>query len=579
MSNPRTSKPLPPVATYADWADPQRCIALGFPPNWREADPDSLQVAIAEADSVVRWVIGKNNIAAALAPYPVRVYYDSIEGQLAEKRFGIPPARNYVDLQIAAHLLDENRLNFHKTLKSLIPQSHLGLNTAADGEALREMDRDIAMQVSESNMLWRGGIIPDLLQQQGLQRVFCELNMPVATVCAEMMAHGISLDSEKLVHYQKLLISELDQLQLHIQRLTREKNFTYSITDACRLLFKKLKLLPGYRWQNEIEPLTPDVLHQIEDRHPVVLMIQQFWQKLELLERIDMLAKDYNSATGRIYPRLSLVEDPLGGFSYENPDLAQLPPELTRFFRPELGRQWLYAYYPDLDLRVLGHIAQDPVFCRAFFDGRGDIHRQTAAFYFRKNPEALNDREYLAGKELNHVYVTDGIEREFLENGEEWYSASQGLTDLAEHYPVLHKWMRSTIDQARCDHQAVTLFGRRRHLPWLAKSPNLINLKPRERPVYSLIRGSAYEILKSAMLRLRHGLPSDCRILYTQGHGILLEVPTGQSQSRAEDILRIMQEAPIGFTVPLSVEINGGFAGDIILADPVADEATPHADW
>src|SRR3978361_225208 len=113
------------------------------------------------------------------------------------------------------------------------------------------------------------------------------------------------------------------------------------------------------------------------------------YRELAKLENtyLDALPALVHPHTQRIHTSFNQTVATTGRLSSSDPNLQNIPirrelgRDVRRGFVPRTGWTLMAADYSQIELRLLAHLSDDPLFVQAFRSG-GDIHRQTAALIF-----------------------------------------------------------------------------------------------------------------------------------------------------------------------------------------------------
>jgi DNA polymerase-1 len=132
------------------------------------------------------------------------------------------------------------------------------------------------------------------------------------------------------------------------------------------------------------------------------------------------------------------------------------------------------------------------------------------------------------------------------------------------HYFRVYARVREYLDQivveARGRGYVETLLGRRRYLPELASERGLERSNAERAAINTPIQGSAADLMKLAMIRVRNALklrhPS-ARLLLQVHDELLLECPVEEASAVAERV-RAEMEGCFELSVPLRVTVGCG---------------------
>lgn len=111
---------------------------------------------------------------------------------------------------------------------------------------------------------------------------------------------------------------------------------------------------------------------------------------------------------GRIHPTYRQALTSTGRWSSQGPNGQNQPGSTKIFQRPGEGRVIVQADYAGAELRVLGTLAQEPVWLDVFLSG-GDLHAENAKRMFNVDYDGLLETDPKAAKKVRHKAKTTGF--------------------------------------------------------------------------------------------------------------------------------------------------------------------------
>ncbi len=144
-----------------------------------------------------------------------------------------------------------------------------------------------------------------------------------------------------------------------------------------------------------------------------------------------------------------------------------------------------------------------------------------------------------------------GIERE---------AAQNFINAYFERYKGVRAWLDRTIEDARLTGSVRTLFGRLRPIPDIKSKDYAVRQFAERTAVNTPIQGTAADIIKIAMIRIRKVLQDKgllARILLQVHDELVLESPE-REVDQVQEILRKEMEHAVTLKVPLRVELGLG---------------------
>ena len=220
----------------------------------------------------------------------------------------------------------------------------------------------------------------------------------------------------------------------------------------------------------------------------------------------------------------------------------------------------LSADYSQIELRILAHVAKDPILIEAFKKDE-DIHARTACEVFGCPAESVNDELRRQAKVINFGIIYGmsafGLSRSL---GISNKMAQAFIDHYFERYSGVKAYVDDTIERARQTCRTSTLLGRLRLLPDIA-SPNPTVRQFAERTAINTpIQGTAADLIKLAMIAVDRWIRDSgnrCRMIMQVHDELVLEVPQDQLQG-ASDRLRELMSGVARLAVPLVVDVGHG---------------------
>jgi DNA polymerase-1 len=310
------------------------------------------------------------------------------------------------------------------------------------------------------------------------------------------------------------------------------------------------------------------VLSQLADMGFAVPRLLLSYRELSKLKStyVDALPKSVDARTGRIHTTFNQTGAATGRLSSSDPNLQNIPVRTSRgelireCFVPKSGCSFVVADYSQIELRVLAHLSEDPVFIEAFHRG-GDIHRETAAIIFEAPVGEVTTEMRGRAKTINFATIYGqgpfALARQLGISQEE---AKEFIRLYFERFAGVRSFLDATIERARRCGYVETLFGRRRYIPEMHDANHNVRAFGERTAMNSPMQGSAADLIKIAMIRLSDALRQagmDTAMLLQVHDELVLESPRGELD-RACDIVRASMEGAAQLRVPLVVDVGVG---------------------
>ncbi len=401
----------------------------------------------------------------------------------------------------------------------------------------------------------------------GAQReVYERLERPLQTVLASMELAGVRLDVDLLRRQSEALAGSIEAIETRIRELAGDPSFNVNSRDQVAwLLFEKLGLRAGRRTSTGKRSTAVSALEPLRSEHDAVEMILEHRELSKLKSTyLDPLPGLVDPRTGRLHTTFNQAVVATGRLSSTNPNLQNIPVrtalgrEIRRAFIAGEGKALLVADYSQIELRVLAHVADEPVLIEAFQRGE-DIHRRTAAEVYGVVPEEVTAEMRRRAKVVNFgILYGMGPRRLSADLDIELAEAERTIATYFERYPRVRAYIDHTLASCREVGYVETLLGRRRQIPDI-HSPNRNAREYAERTAYNMpIQGGAADVMKLAMLRLAPELEAlDGRLLLQVHDEVVAEVPAEMVEEAAE-ITRAAMAGAYPLKVPLLADVGTG---------------------
>ena len=407
------------------------------------------------------------------------------------------------------------------------------------------------------------GALGDKLVEEELEDLFSDIELPLCPVLAKMEHAGFLVDKTALAGFGETLSSGISKTETQIYDLAEETFNINSPKQLGAILFDKLGL-PAPKKTKTGFSTNIEVLDSLAGKHPVINLIKDYRELTKLKSTyVDGLLKVIGP-DGRIHTRFMMTVTATGRLSSTEPNLQNIPVrkeiggELRKMFVAGEGCVLVDADYSQIELRLLAHIADDPVMRSAFEHGE-DIHTVTASQVFGVPVDEVTSVQRGRAKAVNFGIVY-GISPFSLANdiGVLPGEAKEYIQNYLEKYAGVRNYMSAIVTSAKELGYVSTLFGRRRYLPEL-KSANFNTRSFGERVALNMpIQGTAADIMKIAMIKVSDRLDNMAANLILQVHDeLIVECP----ENEAEEVSRILREemeSAAELSVPLVAETHTG---------------------
>ena len=430
------------------------------------------------------------------------------------------PSGKYFDTAVAHYLLQPEVAN-HSTAR--LAETLLGAEatpleslTGPRGKNYRELSQltpqelcGYACQQADYALRLRP-LLQEKIEQMGMQRLLCDIELPLIEVLAAMEMAGVRIDVVALNEYSRELTQKMDALEAECMELAGVPFNTSSPAQVGEVIFGQLGLDPkAKKTRTGQYSTTEEVLAKLKDRHPIVGKILELRGIRKLLSTyVNALPQLINPATGRIHTTYNQTVTATGRLSSTNPNIQNIPVrneegrEIRRAFIPASGNLFFSADYSQIELRLVADMSGDETMVGAFLAGE-DIHALTAAKIYHEPIENVTPDQRRKAKTANFGILYGISAFGLSERLEIPRSEATMLIDgYFSTFPGVRRYIDQSIAHAHEKGYVSTLYGRRRALPDInSRNGNLRSFSERN-AINAPIQGTAADIIKIAMIRI-----------------------------------------------------------------------------
>lgn len=461
---------------------------------------------------------------------------------------------------MALRLLDYKTTHYEeiagKGAKQL-PFQEISLEQAAPYAA---EDADITLRLHRC--LW-----PKLEAEEGLSRLYREIEIPLLSTLSRIERNGVLVDSELLSKQShELAIRMLEIEQAAYDEAGQPFNLA-SPKQIQAILFEQ-QGLPVLKKTPKGQPSTNEsVLQELAEEYPLPRLILENRSISKLKSTYtDRLPEQVNAKTGRIHTSYHQAITATGRLSSSDPNLQNIPVRTAEgrrirqaFIVPD-GYKMLAADYSQIELRIMAHLSADDGLLGAFVRGE-DVHKSTAAEVFGVTLENVTQEQRRSAKAINFGLIYGmsafGLARQLgIPRGE-----AQAYVDrYFNRYPGVKQYMENTQALAKERGYVETLFGRRLYLPDINARNGQRRQYAERTAINAPMQGTAADIIKRAMIDVDRWIDRDdppLKMIMQVHDELVFEVEEGYLEQAGQKIGGLMSEAA-KLDVPLIVDIGSG---------------------
>ena len=466
----------------------------------------------------------------------------------------------YILNDIFGIMLEENKED-KKTVKQLSFFDSLEEKTT---NFLSEMEISNISKATKAIFLASGHLLKKL-EEEGMLRLYNEIEMPLVTTLASMEHTGMHVDKDKIKSFDIMISEKIEELTRKIYELAEEEFNINSTKQLGIILFEKLGL-KGARKTKTGYSTDKEVLEGLESQHEIIPLLLEYRTLAKLKSTyVDSLASKIES-DNRIHTTFMQTVTATGRLSSVEPNLQNIPirqeigGKIREFFTAEDEYMIIDADYSQIELRMLADISKDQTMIDAF-NINEDIHTITASKVFNVRPEEVTPELRRRAKAVNFGIVYGiseyGLAKNINSSSKE---AKEYIQMYLEKYSKIANFMKDIVDKSKELGYVSTIFGRRRYIKeFQSKNKNIIKFGERV-AMNTPIQGSAADIIKLAMNRIYNRLKENnlkSKLIMQVHDELLIECPICEVDM-ASKILKEEMENVIKLSVPLTVDLNVG---------------------
>jgi DNA polymerase I-like protein with 3'-5' exonuclease and polymerase domains len=322
------------------------------------------------------------------------------EAKFLKYRFGITLKTVY-DTMLAEQVISGGQLSGYSkgnSLKDLVLK-YCGVNldkteqcSFKAGEELSENQIQYALLDVE--------YLPEIMRQQqakikllGLENII-DIEMKALPAIAWLELSGINVDLDKLGEIKTKVFAQKSEAEAFlIKELAPIRNLNSSK--------ELLEVLKGKGFA--LENTGPKELAKYPD-NPIIQALKSYRQATKMLTSfINTMPEFIHPITKRVHSNFYQYGALSGRLTSKNPNMQQQPSrfsEWRQIFKAAPGNKIVAADYSQIEMRIVGQLAKDPEYIRAYIQGL-DLYKETAAKLFKVPIDQVTEQQRNIAKSVN----------------------------------------------------------------------------------------------------------------------------------------------------------------------------------
>lgn len=519
------------------------------------------------------------------------------------RKAGIAVAHYADDTMLMSYLLNPNIRRHNMDDMS---EDHLGYKTVTFSELVGKgknalpigaipLDRlaHYACEDAEVTLALRDALLPKV-KKAGLEEIYRGIDVPLASVIADMEYDGVSIDVPYLGELTREYKKKISTAERKIFELAGEEFNIASTKQLQVVLFEKLKIESSRKTEKGAMSTDQNVLEELKGAHPIMEHILDYRLYSKLLGTYAEALPTYVAkATGRVHTSLSQVTAATGRLSSIDPNLQNIPVKgeegaaLRRAFTAARGHRLLSLDYSQIELRILAHYCGDKNLIAAYKNDE-DIHDRAAYMLFRSRFDEKTNT--FGGTSRDVVFEVDPADLKKMKAVKEFsefrsqakvlnFSIVYGVTEfglsrnlsisradakelMANYFaafPGIKQYMEEAVESARTKGYSENLFGRRRTIGDLKNTNRFVREGAERLAINTPVQSTAADLIKKAMIVIQeriHQGPMKSRMVLQIHDELLFEVVPEEEKSLFS-MAKEEMESVVKLKVPLKV--SGAF--------------------
>ncbi len=500
----------------------------------------------------------------------VKYTYDLKKSIVVFDTYGIYPKNVTYDMMIASYLLDyvvKDDISFISRILDYEIEAYE--DTYGTDKRPKEIEeshlQEVLIQKARVIYETRERLLRELKENEE-EALFYDVEMPLASVLADMELTGIQVDSTYLEDIAVDLRKQLDVLAQDIYQDAGEEFNILSPKQLAEILFVKLELPYPKKVKNNSFSTNKEIMDRLVDFHPIIQKVLDYRTLSKLYTNYAVGLKEEVREDGRIHTVFNQTLTRTGRLSSVSPNLQNIPARdqyarlIRKAFVADTNSYLLSSDYSQVELRIFASFSNATNLIDAFNHG-ADIHTKTASDIFHIPMDNVTKDQRRAAKAVNFG-ILYGISSFGLSEdlNIDFKQAKEFIDHYLAAYPGIAQYMETEKAEAYQKGYVRTIMNRKRVIEELKSKNYMIRSAGERMALNTPIQGSAADILKKAMVLIyrefeKRGLQSKMLI---QVHDELVFNVVEEELEVVKDIVRDIMEHVVELAVPLSVEIAVG---------------------
>ncbi|MGQ4002682.1 DNA polymerase I [Francisellaceae bacterium CB299] len=491
-------------------------------------------------------------------------------------KYGIDICGDIHDTMVMAYVLKSNG----KHSMDAVSKEYLGVEpipyteiagTGRKQQTLDQIDIEIVAKYAaeDADITFRlFNYLGELLAKEDvLDKLYREVEMPLALILNDMEKLGVKIDADKLRKQSIELEKKIAELQTKCFDLCGEEFNLASPVQLREVLFERMGLPAIKKTAKGQASTSEEVLLQLAEEYEVAALIMEYRHLSKLKNTYTDKLPNILDANSRAHTSYNQTGTVTGRLSSSEPNLQNIPiksvegRKIREAFIAEDGFVIMAADYSQVELRIMAHLSKDKNLVKAFNDGL-DIHSATAAEVLGISLGDVTSEQRRRAKAINFGLIYGmsafGLAKQLeIPRGE----AQEYINIYFDRYPSVKEYMTTAKEFAKEKGYVETILGRRLYLPEINAKNGIQRAAAERAAINAPMQGTAADIIKKAMISVDAIITkkySNTVKMAMQVHDeLVFEVAKDKLEEVSVVIKKIMEEV-VTLSVPLEVNVDSG---------------------
>jgi DNA polymerase I len=285
--------------------------------------------------------------------------------------------------------------------------------------------------------------------------------------------------------------------------------------------------------------------------HPIIEVLKTYKEAEKLLNTfVNKLPEYVNPITGRVHSNFNQYGAKSGRFTSSSPNLQQQPSkfgEWRSIYVAPPGTKIITADYSQIELRILGQVANEPEYINAYSSGE-DLHKLTASKVFKIPLEEVQKKQRSIAKTVNFGIAygmwSQGLQKKLQTAGIETNveEAEQIIRGYYKSYPKVSAYLQNVSEEGLHNLEIRNKAGRlmKFKAPEDEREKGSIKRESKNLPIQSLCADMVKVAMANIFLRLE---PKGAKFVNTVHDELVYETKEDFAEEAAQIIKEEMEKA------------------------------------